>query len=503
MSALSVIAGARASASRIAKWMLEKGRPDDAVQILTVWAVNGANDAEGHALLAEALRIDPSAAVAKAAFERMEGMTGDHSALDDAIKKYTREELQKIEAEIRKPSFRKAQVGFNNNIKFRDMVFHVQTEDSGLDKPHIITHLFADGGRVIKSHKRSYASEVSRPDVSQFVRQLMKAQHMEMVVMLREGKFDDILAGKRIGGMEMLAHPPVAAVAKMNKGKDAGEEALPDAASQIANAKMKVQDAGAPAAAPKNDVAAAAAPAPAAKAPAVVTPDASTEVQVPVSARAAQAPIRFKLHVVRALWHAPETFAPRGNEVILGRRAISDVSLDGERFCHPDEALIRWRDGKVYVEDIDGGAGVFLRIRQPMEVDLGDEFIVGDQLVRICENPIPDVTPGEGPTYFYSSPTWLSSFRLVQIYEGDREGACIVAQGTTVIVGRSVADLVFANDPLVDEQHCIVEEQAGTIVITDLNSRTGVFVRAKGEHELVHGDEILVGRTRLMVDLNV
>jgi pSer/pThr/pTyr-binding forkhead associated (FHA) protein len=38
-------------------------------------------------------------------------------------------------------------------------------------------------------------------------------------------------------------------------------------------------------------------------------------------------------------------------------------------------------------------------------------------------------------------------------------------------------------------------------VLTDLNSRTGVFVRVNGEHELIHGDEILIGRTRLMVDL--
>jgi pSer/pThr/pTyr-binding forkhead associated (FHA) protein len=89
----------------------------------------------------------------------------------------------------------------------------------------------------------------------------------------------------------------------------------------------------------------------------------------------------------------------------------------------------------------------------------------------------------------------------VQIYEDDREGACVVARGTTVVVGRSVADLVFVHDPLVDEQHCIVEEQAGTIVLTDLGSRTGVFVRVKGEQELVQGDEILVGRTRLRIDL--
>ena len=47
----------------------------------------------------------------------------------------------------------------------------------------------------------------------------------------------------------------------------------------------------------------------------------------------------------------------------------------------------------------------------------------------------------------------------------------------------------------------MIEEQAGTVVLTDLRSRTGVFVRIRGEQELSHGDEMLVGRTRLVVDL--
>jgi hypothetical protein len=44
-----------------------------------------------------------------------------------------------------------------------------------------------------------------------------------------------------------------------------------------------------------------------------------------------------------------------------------------------------------------------------------------------------------------------------------------------------------------------LEEQAGTIILTDMQSRTGVFVRVKGEQEVLDGDEILVGRTRLRV----
>jgi pSer/pThr/pTyr-binding forkhead associated (FHA) protein len=490
MTAQSAPSTPRAAASRVAKWFISKGRTDDAVQVLTAWAVTGPNDQEGQTLLAEALRIDPSAVIAKAAFERMEGIVGEHAELEAAIAKYTREEIAKLEAEIKRPSFRRAQVGFNNNMKFRDQVFHVQTEDSGLDKPHIITHLFADGGRVIKSHKRTYASEVSRDDVSAFVRALMKAQHMEMVLMLREGKFDEILAGKKIGGLETLTEPPNADVRKVGKGKRETEE-LAGPAEQIRRAQFKVAEASAPAE-----------PAPEPKLPTPAPIPAPVVAKtVPSKPAPAKGPVRFKLHTGRAVWDAPAVFAPEGDEVAIGR-VNAGVLLEGERFCHPREALLQWRDGKLFIEDVEGGCGVFLRIKTPVELEIGDEFIIGDQLARILENPVPDVGPGPGPTYFYSAPTWLSSFRVVQIYEGDREGACVVARGTTVVCGRSVADLVF-DDPLVDEQHCIVEEQAGTIVLTDLGSRTGVFARVKGEHELAHGDEILVGRTRLKVDLRV
>ncbi|MBI2389908.1 MAG: FHA domain-containing protein [Deltaproteobacteria bacterium] len=51
------------------------------------------------------------------------------------------------------------------------------------------------------------------------------------------------------------------------------------------------------------------------------------------------------------------------------------------------------------------------------------------------------------------------------------------------------------------DRHCLVEEQAGLVVLTDLMSRTGVFVRLRGEQRLFTGDELLVGRTVLRVDV--
>ena len=47
-----------------------------------------------------------------------------------------------------------------------------------------------------------------RDDVAQFVRQLMKGQQLEMALSLREGKFDAIIEGRAIGGMEVLDYPP-------------------------------------------------------------------------------------------------------------------------------------------------------------------------------------------------------------------------------------------------------------------------------------------------------
>ena len=441
----------RQSAARIARWLLDKGRTDDAVSLLSAWAANGPNDAEGQDLLAEALRIDPVSRLAQGAFERMEGVAGDHAILEAAIARWSPDELGKVEREMARPSVLRAQVGFNNNVKYKDRTFHIQTEDSGLDKPHIITHLFADGGRVIKSHKRSYAEHVRRDDVALYVRQLMKGQQLEMALSLRDGKFDAFIDGSAIGGMEVLEYEPRFDIQKLATKKksriraDGGESAPMQAAVPVVEGRP-----------------------------------------------------RFRLRVVRSLGGGPAIYEATGDEAIIG--SAGSITLGGEPFCHSREAAIRFRDGRLWLHDFEAGNGVFLRIKSAVELGPGDEFVVGDQLLRIERNPIPKDGPGPGPTYFYSSPKWLSSFRVVQIFEGGALGACVLARGTTLQIGSRRGDFVFPSDPLVSDQHCLVEEQAGAILLTDLGARTGIFVRIKGEQEVVEGDELLVGRTRLVVE---
>jgi hypothetical protein len=445
----------RASALKIAKWLRDKGRRDEAVTLLSAWAATGPNDLEGQSLLAEALRIDPGSALAKMAFERMEGLEGEHTALEAAIARYTPAELKKLGAEMAQPTFRRAQMGHNNNVLYKKQHFHIQTEDSGLDKPWIVTHLFMQGGRILKSHKRSYASEVSRPDVAQYVKETMKGQQMEMTQMLRSGAFDLVIEGKAMGGMQELDFPPRVEVQQLATKKEAKVQAAAAASRSIPPPSLK----------PK------------------------TAPQV----------VRFRLHVRRAPAGGPPVYEPPGDEVTIGSAGL--VQLPGERFCHASEAQLVWKDDRLWLHDLDGGNGVFLKVAHLCELAIGDEFIIGDQLLRVEANPEASDGPGPGPTYFYPAPNWVSPFRVVQIFEGGVPGACCVARGATMQIGSAIGDMVLSGDPLVAEQHCLVEENAGTIVLTDLGSQSGVFVRIKGAQELVDGDELLVGRTRLQVQV--
>jgi hypothetical protein len=86
-------------------------------------------------------------------------------------------------------------LGYNNNVRHKGKVFHIQTEDSGVKYGHIITHLFMDGGRILKSVKTSYAEYVGTDRMSEVVREMMKQQHKAMFIALRDGKFDTIIDG--------------------------------------------------------------------------------------------------------------------------------------------------------------------------------------------------------------------------------------------------------------------------------------------------------------------
>jgi len=79
-------------------------------------------------------------------------------------------------------------VGYNNNVTYKGKVYHVQTEDSGLNNPIIVTLLYFKG-TILSSKKTNYAHLIGAKDIKKSVRDLMQEQHKAMLKELIAGKY--------------------------------------------------------------------------------------------------------------------------------------------------------------------------------------------------------------------------------------------------------------------------------------------------------------------------
>jgi hypothetical protein len=77
-------------------------------------------------------------------------------------------------------------LGYNHNVRYRGLVFHVQTEDSGVLSPHLFTHLF-HGGVIVSTRKLVYDAGSNE----EVIKTLMQAQHKAVLKELKKGLFDD------------------------------------------------------------------------------------------------------------------------------------------------------------------------------------------------------------------------------------------------------------------------------------------------------------------------
>lgn len=125
-------------------------------------------------------------------------------------------------------------VGFNHNFRYKGEVYHIQTEDSGMKSPNIVTLLY-QGGTILASKKTSYADIAKVDNLEQVVEELMKEQHKDMLRGLKSGEFDVVIERqmscktKASGRIET----PQAAVREELSKPQAEEEPLEDTPVEI------------------------------------------------------------------------------------------------------------------------------------------------------------------------------------------------------------------------------------------------------------------------------
>jgi hypothetical protein len=79
--------------------------------------------------------------------------------------------------------------GFNTDIKHNEKVYHIQTEDKGLQNPYIESLVYV-GGEILASKKTSYAEQVKGGVDEKWIGSLMEQQHRTMIAAIKRGRFD-------------------------------------------------------------------------------------------------------------------------------------------------------------------------------------------------------------------------------------------------------------------------------------------------------------------------
>lgn len=78
--------------------------------------------------------------------------------------------------------------GLNTSVEYGNQIYHVQTEDCGLDNPVIESTIFW-GGAILGSKKTSYREILRGPSVDdKKVRQMLESQHYAIVKAVRSGR---------------------------------------------------------------------------------------------------------------------------------------------------------------------------------------------------------------------------------------------------------------------------------------------------------------------------
>jgi pSer/pThr/pTyr-binding forkhead associated (FHA) protein len=221
---------------------------------------------------------------------------------------------------------------------------------------------------------------------------------------------------------------------------------------------------------------------------------------------------RAKLTLIRGDGLDGVSFTLAGEEHIAGRGDVP-LAFPEDPFLSPVHANFFYRDGRLIVRDEQSINGVFLRIHGGCDIAFGSHFLVGEQVLEVQhpsgmreagdadgDGSVLD-EPIEDGTYFFASPRRASNLRIVQHLRGGDTGLAHRATADAVTIGREGNDIDFPDDPFISGHHARVTWSNGRLVLTDLSSRNGTFIRLVGERALEHGDYVFMGQQLLRVEI--
>ena len=94
-----------------------------------------------------------------------------------------------------------------------------------------------------------------------------------------------------------------------------------------------------------------------------------------------------------------------------------------------------------------------------------------------------------------------AALQVTQHLRGGQTGWVFRPDGEVVTLGREGNDINFPDDPFISGRHAQVSLDGEGMLLTDLGSKNGTFLRIRQDTQLAHGDYVFMGQQLLRVEI--
>lgn len=226
-------------------------------------------------------------------------------------------------------------------------------------------------------------------------------------------------------------------------------------------------------------------------APAPVAP-----VAAPPSVASLPSTQRGSLVVVRPDGSDGEVL-PLGDTTVIGRATSALFASDS--YLSPRHATFTFGASGLTVKDEGSLNGVYLRIPPdtPTELRDGQMFRIGQEIIRF-ERLKPQ--PPKNGVEIMGSPSAGLVGRICLVIGRQTTGNCYAIPASGLHLGRERGDILFPDDGYVSGLHCRLHEEGGRVMLTDVGSSNGTFLRLMGPTVVPSGSLLLMGQQLFRVE---
>lgn len=180
-----------------------------------------------------------------------------------------------------------------------------------------------------------------------------------------------------------------------------------------------------------------------------------------------------------------------GPSATVGRSSGGMFGPDA--YLSPEHATFTFERDGCRVRDERSLNGVYVRIGRdaPVRLEHGDVFRIGQEILRFEEIPTGQLTDGVEPMGS-PNPGYLGRICLVVGKEATGNAFPIASDG--LHIGRERGDVIFPEDGYVSGLHCRLHHDGAGVVLTDIGSSNGTFLRVRGETKVQPGALLLMGQ---------